>query len=371
MLSELARRGIGVTCISCTTEPQESVDEAAVWARGCGFGFIHVRMALDEQVLLRKLRSVIAPMSEMDRIPVLRAVLEAELDRGYDLLHVEHLFTSWLTVDMPRSITFVHNLDVADWAERKDLSPRELVTLVQMRRATTHLLRRSQRLIVNSDRVADEIASTYHRARPEVVPLAIDPNLYPWIEQPRSGVVGLIGSMNHYPSRAAAIRLVLRLWPSIHAEVPDARCLVGGRYAERFLAGLPKTPGLEILPRIDDAAEFFGGISILLYPPPTGTGMKVKVLEAMAYGVPVLSNDLGLEGLEGLDITEEGSVAMRSETDGEFVDSAVRLLRDSALRERLRVRARGLLESRYSPKPVIDRLLYAYHGLGLLADADV
>ena len=94
--------------------------------------------------------------------------------------------------------------------------------------------------------------------------------------------------------------------------------------------------------------------------------MKVKVLEAMAYGVPVLSNELGLEGLE---ITD-GSEAITAESDGEFVDSAVTLLHDVALRERLRQNARALLESRYSPEPVVDRLLSAYNGLGLLAKAN-
>jgi len=359
VVSEMARRDIDVVCVSSTEEDPSAVDEAARHSAAAGVAFEHVPVRSDESVLARKVASLRRPFSEQLRSVDLRTTLERILACGYDVLHIEHLFNAWLALDRDRSVTYVHHLEVVDWERRRGLSLRERQVLFQMRRATRTLLRRTPRLIVATPRLAAEVAR-WRSALVEVVPIGLDSSLY--APQPTSAgrAVGLIGSMHWWPSRSAADRL-LDLWPRIRALVPGAELLIGGWNADRYLGARFPMDGARLLPRIDEPSSFFGQIGALVYPTPRGSGMKVKVLEALAYGVPVVTNSEGAEGIEGGDMTG----VLLADSDQDFVDQTVAVLRDDHLREKLGRAGRRYIEEQHAPAATVDRLLGAYNRLGL------
>jgi polysaccharide biosynthesis protein PslH len=356
MLSELARRGHDVTCVSCTPADDAMVIEAQHAADAAGFRLRHVPLTIDEPLIVRKARSLLRPMSEYVRVPALVATLDEELHRDPDVFHIEGLFSSWLARDDPRAIVCLQCLETIDWSGRTDLTRRERLTLWQMRRATRRLLGRSSRLIAPSSRLVSAAKSANPRLRAEVVPFAVDPALYEPVELTPEPVVGLIGSMNWHPSRAAAERLLTTLWPEIKRRVPNARLVVGGWNSRRYLGAYFPLAGAELMEEIEHPREFFSRIGLLLYAPPRGTGMKIKVLESMAYGIPVLTN---AEGLEGIQFTE-GVDAVRAHDDDEFVERAVELLLDPAWRSAIGRSGRALVERQCKPERVIDRLLASY-----------
>jgi glycosyltransferase involved in cell wall biosynthesis len=210
-----------------------------------------------------------------------------------------------------------------------------------------------------TQRIAAEI-SAYRDQPTPVVPMGIDTTLYPMTARHDQRVVGLIGSMHWSPSRRASRRL-LDLWPKINDKVPGATLLIGGWNSEQYLGNLFPLPNATLIGDVVDPVDFFSKIAVLTYPTPRGTGVKVKVLESFAYGVPVVTNR---EGFEGLSIrSDEGRLA---ETDEEFVAQTVALLTDGPARELIRQAARRLVETSYSPVPTVDRLLDAYERLGLV-----
>ena len=78
-----------------------------------------------------------------------------------------------------------------------------------------------------------------------VVPLGIDPSLYPYISDDRrtaQPVVSVIGSMNWHPSHSAAVRLLTRLWPEIKRRVPNARVQIVGWQARSALKEFLEMP---------------------------------------------------------------------------------------------------------------------------------
>jgi glycosyltransferase involved in cell wall biosynthesis len=87
--------------------------------------------------------------------------------------------------------------------------------------------------------------------------------------------------------------------------------------------------------------------------------MKVKVMEAMAYGVPVVTT---WEGVEGIDY-QNGRECWVAETDEELAGKVCHLLEDSAERQQMRDAARRLIEERYSPRPVVDKMIAVYRQL--------
>jgi glycosyltransferase involved in cell wall biosynthesis len=359
VVTELAKRGVEVTCVSSTEENQDAVDRARGSAARHGYELVPVPFSIEEGLLRRKMSSLRRPFSERDRSAELRKVLDGEVHRGYDVIHIEHLFNGWLADWLPRSVVYIHHLEVIDWASRTDLTLRDRQVLFQMSRATRHLLRRVPRAIVATPRIAAEISAWRDQITP-VVPIGIDPSLYTMTARNDRPIVGLIGSMHWSPSRRAAQRL-LDLWPKIHETVPTARLLIAGWNSQRYLGSRFPIPDATLLGEVADPLDFFAQVGVLTYPTPRGTGVKVKVLESFAYGVPVVTNR---EGFEGLEIgSGEGRFA---ETDDEFVAQTVAVLEDGAERERLRQAARRLVETQYSPVPTVDRLLEAYQRLDLL-----
>lgn len=360
VLPELGSRGFDVMCLSSTEESSARIAEAGQLAATLGYSFRHVPLQLSGSTVRRKVRSLVRPRSELARCQALLDALEEERPGDGAILHVEHLFSSWVARRAPRTVTYLHHLEVVDWADRTALSMRERIDLVQMRRATKRLLRSGPPVITASDRLATEV-ERYGLTRPPVVPIAIDASLYLELPFADAPVLGMIGSMHWYPSRAAAER-VLRLWPAIRARVPSATLLVGGWNSDRYLQRWFPLEGAELLGPVERPEDFFGRISVLLYPPPRGSGMKIKVLEALAYGVPVISNAEGLEGLR----FEEGHSVIRAESDHDIVRDTSELLLNPILRQSLRDAGRQLIEREHSPRSVTDQLLAAYDDLGLL-----
>ena len=360
VVTELSRRGMEVTCLSSTEESAEARARAANDAADQGFELVALPFSTGEGVVRRRLANLRRPFSERNRSPALRAALEREAQRGYDIIHVEHLLNGWLAQQRPRSVVYAHHLETVDWSTRKDLTFRERQILFQMRRATRHLGRRLPRVIAATHRIAGELRA-YGGPPAPVAPIGIDTGHYRMTNSVTQPVIGLIGSMHWSPSRRAAERLIA-LWPAIHQQLPSARLIVAGWNSERYLGASFPLPNGTLLGEVADPFDFFSQIGALVYPTPTGTGVKVKVLESFAYGVPVVSNG---EGFEGLQIGPDE--ACLAGTDDEFVTQTVGLITDDARRERLRQAARRFVEAQHSSGPAVDRLLDAYEQLGLLA----
>jgi glycosyltransferase involved in cell wall biosynthesis len=299
-----------------------------------------------------KWRTLRRPFSYMFG-PDLRRDLDAELARGYDVLQLEHLWSGWLGLrHVGRAVVNVHYLTRIDLADAAAPGPLGRLRHRRMLDAETQLLRSYPRLTTFSPRLTEVVAAINPRAEVSTVPLGIDASLYPFEADgaPRPPTLGLIGSFTWRPSLDAAERLLARLWPEIRRQVPDARLLVVGRAAKSALSRFLDAPGLEVAEDVPDTIPYFRAIDALLYAPPRGSGMKVKVLEAFALGTPVVTNAEGVEGLPAVDGVHAGV----AEDDAGLVERAVALLRNPALRHSRRLAARALLESHCGPGPTVD-----------------
>lgn len=357
MTRELVSRGIDVCLVACTEESPDRVGEATRWAAGAQVEFHHVPFALGEPTSLRRFRNLRRPMSDLAAVSRFVEAIDANAGSA-DVVHLEHMQLGWLAGRFERSVLYLHHLEEVDWEDREDLSSRERFTLSQHRRSRRRILTSAPRVIVTTARVREEVRHRIPRCRPEIVPICIDPAMYERLPALVDPVVGVIGSMHWYPSRAAASRVIERIWPHVREKRPDARMLVAGWNVDRYFSGHVPS-GVELVSGFPHPRDAFSRIQVLLYPPPKGSGMKVKVLEAMAYGVPVVAN---IEGAEGIDHTDRCEL-MVAESDDELIARTLELLDAPATRHSMSERARDLVVRRYSPEASVDRLLEAYAAL--------
>ncbi|MBK9089784.1 MAG: glycosyltransferase [Holophagales bacterium] len=157
--------------------------------------------------------------------------------------------------------------------------------------------------------VTPEDAGTYARLGTtvalHVAPVGIEACEYP----DRSGLgapltLSFLGSLDWRPNLEAVTWFLESVWPIVRQAVPQARFLVGGSNPPADLAERLRTEGVRFLGRVPDARDFLASGAAMVVPLRSGGGMRVKILEAMALGVPVVSSPLGAAGIGALDGTE-------------------------------------------------------------------
>ena len=147
-----------------------------------------------------------------------------------------------------------------------------------------------------------------------------------------------------YSANYDAMRLFLGdILPRIRREVPGVSLTITGSTEGVDLSGLVLDGHVHLSGYVDDIRPVVGGAAACVVPLRQGGGTRLKILEAMALGTPVVSTTKGAEGLEVTD----GQHLLIADAPEAFAAATVRLLRDGPLRQRLAANARRLVEERY------------------------
>ena len=306
-----------------------------------------------------KLRTALRPYSYMFSDRFLED-WKAETAKGFDVLHLEQLWSGWLGLSYPeRSLVNLHHLTEIDLGELAQNDFRQMITTKLMFRTEHRLLKKYPNIRSCSPRLVPYIKKINPRANVTVVPVGMDPALYDFISDEKrttEPVVSVIGTMNWYPTSSAAVRLLTRLWPKIKQQVPNARCQIVGWEARSVLKDYLSMPDVTIEQNVPEIRPYFERTGVMLYAPGRGSGMKIKILEAMGFGIPVVTTSEGVEGIPAVD----GVHASICEDDNGLIERAVALLKDVVMQNRQRRAARVLFESHCGPKPTVDAIVSIY-----------
>jgi glycosyltransferase involved in cell wall biosynthesis len=301
----------------------------------------------------------------------LRADLERELLAGFDVLHLEQLASGWVGLDhAERSLVGVNFLFSIDSRAGPIRTLNGALEQVLKLRAERRLLRSFRFFRAGTSRLVAPIRQRNPAADITPIPIGLDPSLYQYVSnarRPKKPIISLIGSMEWGPTYSAAVRMLTRLYPEIRRRVPDAHFQIAGWSARSRLQEYTRLPDVEIVENVPEITPFFENASVLLYAPVCGSGIKVKVLEAMAYGVPVITTADGVEGLPAAD-SEHAGIA--SDDDG-LIERTVALLTDPELQNRQRKAARELIEAICNPSQTATALEQIYQRIvhpGLAGD---
>ena len=163
-------------------------------------------------------------------------------------------------------------------------------TQYQDMRAQRRDARAADVVLAYSERVAREAAV------PAVpVPVAYDPP--PEAAEPVEEPVAALVANWEWPPNRAALAGLLASWPQVQQAVPGAVLLVAGRHSE-LLAGV-NLRGVRMLGAVERSVDVLARAAVLAFPCPASSGPKIKVLEALALGLPVVTTPAGAEGLWG------------------------------------------------------------------------
>lgn len=161
-----------------------------------------------------------------------------------------------------------------------------------------------------------------------------------------------VGSMDYHANVDGVLTFARNVWPAIRERFPHLRLTIIGANPVQPVLDLRRAPATEVTGTVDDLRPYYGQAFAAIVPLRMGMGTRLKILEAMAAGVPVISSTIGAEGLT---VTPEKDVLIAD--DPEDWVAALAALADNAVWHRLAETSSLLVRSRYD-WPILEERLW-------------
>lgn len=186
-----------------------------------------------------------------------------------------------------------------------------------------------------------------------LVPNGVDLSYFSGDRDPADHPVILFcGALDMEMNVEAVQFFVQKIFPGIYKALPKCEFWIVGRDPDHRILDLEKHTGIQIHASVPDVRPYYQAAWAAVSPYNLGGGSKLKVLEAMAMGVPLVATTIGCQGID----VEDGKNIMVSDNNQVFSDKLIQLLENEELRISIAAEARKLAENKYGWKSIIGGL---------------
>jgi len=194
------------------------------------------------------------------------------------------------------------------------------------------------------------------------IPICVDPEEKPLVERvPQPRAIVHLGTMFWPPNVEGTLWFAREVWPRVVAQVPEATFTVVGKNPPAPVQALvthhpsyhpePVEGRITVTGYVPDVIPYLRQAAVFVVPLHSAGGMRVKILDAWCWGVPIISTSIGAEGIA----VRDGDNILIADTAKTFAQAVVRLLQEPTLGERLRQNGRRWVEERYNWRRVYAR----------------
>lgn len=194
-------------------------------------------------------------------------------------------------------------------------------------------------------------------ANVEALPIGIDTETFSPVDRsPGSKNILFLGTM-YWPPNVDCVHYFCReIMPIVRKSVPDCTFTIAGQRPVKSVVALSSDPAVRVTGYVDDVREVAKDCGVFVVPLQAGSGVRVKILNAMSMGLPVVSTTVGAEGIDGVG----GEDLLIADAPDDFAQAVVRVLTDPDLASALSRNARRLACEKYSWETVGRRALGLY-----------
>lgn len=373
LIARLARRHR--VCLLSLREPEQSMDDAVVLSDLCEWVESVLVPTRSGALRLRQmLTSRLPDMAWRLWSPAFQECLRRRLaESAYDVVQVEGIelarYLSLIEAARPRPL-IVYDDHNAEWLLQKraclaDLRilrrwPAALYSLVQWQRLKTFeadACRRADRVVVASEADRRAVQAIAPQVAPHVVPNGVDLAEYTHYQGPveRYDLV-FTGKMDYRPNIDAMLWFCQQVLPLIRQRRPETSLAIVGQRPHARLAPLRSLPRVTVTGWVPDIRPYLAGATLYVAPLRVGGGTRLKLLQAMAMGVPVVTTTLGAEGFP----VQHDEHLLLADTPEQFALAVLDLLDDAARRARLATAAQKFVRAAYSWEALVPQLEALY-----------
>jgi len=194
--------------------------------------------------------------------------------------------------------------------------------------------------------VSEEDRALFQIPGSRFMPICVDPDERPLVQRvPHPRTILHLGTMFWPPNIEGVLWFAREVFPQVRAQVPEARFVVVGKNPPPVVRGLADTiPGIEVTGYVPDPTPYLAEAAAFVVPLHAAGGMRVKIVDAWCWGVPIVSTPLGAEGIA---VRHEDNLLL-ADTPAAFAQAVVRLLTQPELGQRLRENGRRWVDERYN-----------------------
>ena len=201
-------------------------------------------------------------------------------------------------------------------------------------------------IISVSEADAETMRSLYGVSRVAAVPTGVDIDYFTWsMARIPSADLVFVGSMDWMPNINGVLWFVEEILPIIRKTRPDCSLVIAGRRPTPEIQRLAVADTrIRVTGTVGDIRPYLWDSAVSIVPLKIGGGTRLKIYEAMAARIPVVSTTIGAEGLD----VQNGEDIHIADSPADFAARCLELLNDAAARRRMADAAFSMVSSRYS-----------------------
>ncbi len=305
-------------------------------------------------------------VSRDDRAEMRKAVEEAVSLVQPEVVHIDHLQMAQFVGKSPTYdiVLDQHNVEsriirrIAETSGSWGMKGYARLEWPKLQKFEIESCRKADVILTVSDEDAATLRGLDARIGPvSAVPIGVDVEYFQPIPIRRESKNMLsIATMHWPPNIDSMLYFCSEILPIIRERVPDSTLTIAGQRPSQEILALERLPGVRVTGYVDDVRELAADCGTFIVPLRSGSGVRVKILNALAMGLPVVSTSVGSEGLQ----VENGRHAIIADTPLEFAEGVVKLLKNRELAAELGANGRSLVCEQYSWGAIGERLLDTY-----------
>lgn len=317
--------------------------------------------------LLTLLKNESYNISRFDKLSLKQDLSKLLKETEFDIIHFEGLFVSPLLATAkefnPKAICSLraHNIEHIIWKRRvNQASGIKKWYLKQLTKKLTHY---ENQIIEKFDTIIPitEIDEPYFKkqgCKTFVSSTGIIADNSTQQTQVEPLKVFHLGSLDWTPNIEGLEWFVKNVWGKVLTKIPDAQFYIAGKNKPENTTNISGT-NIHVIGEVPNAKQFMKQHGVMIVPLLSGSGMRIKVVEGMSFGCPILSSPIGAEGI---DVTHEEDIILASDTDS-FAEELIRLLKNKALAIAIGESAKRNALKHYSNQTKVKELTQYYSSL--------
>lgn len=297
-----------------------------------------------------------------------KRVAQKELEREtYDLIHAETFYVMphipVTTIPILLVEQTIEYLVYKHYVEEQSfifLRPLLWIDVAKLKYWETYFWKRANKVVAMSDADRKAMRQLVSGLEVDIVPNGIDEKHITFKRRTdnKEKRILYVGNFKWLQNTEAVKLLAGVIWPQIKKRIANARLWICGMAVTEDVRNLANND-IEVKEGIPDIREAYWNTDVLVAPIQGPGGTRLKILEAMAAGVPVVTTKLGIEGLNA----EDGKHGLIRDTNDGLVEATVKVLEDKRLADNLAKEARKLVVKKYSWKASAQALDSIYRDL--------